>query len=401
MVHYKRLVFIGLIFTGSFFLRPSGACAQPADTVVQSALWHAQQGRVVVLPGFFSGNIPELAYRKSVLPGPQLVISDDPEYIRDAEGLALREKVQPGTVRLYAYNVNGVTQPAKMPRKITALLKNTGNGAMHLRFEKFSSQLPSENYYQIGKQGLADYFASKGSDSVRTIQPGEVVPVDPGRERQVVQYDELVHGFYEFTIDQPGEVSIVQTSPDTYGPVALDRIHSVIPTSHANAGRGLFEVCNYEVVPEKVLDTREGPVALVVADGKRDPWITGKEGNTKQVMVLSGNYGVVYTIEVKWKSSDGKGLALVTWNPWTHSGQWCGGMANTMVVSEGKYRGGIIQLPSDQLTTKGAPEAILVQVFLPSPGKKEQTIKLVYSPPGASCIPTPLVFIPISVTQKN
>ncbi|WP_379089695.1 hypothetical protein [Pedobacter sp. UC225_65] len=57
----------------------------------------------------------------------------------------------------------------------------------------------------------------------------------------------------------------------------------------------------------------------------------------------------------------------------------------------------MIQLPKDRLVTKKAPEAIVIQVFKPSADGKEQTIKLKYSPPGASCLPTPLIFIPIDM----
>lgn len=390
----KKFIVAGLIIS-----LQAGASAQQPGASGLAALANARPGEVLNLPGFFAGKIPEMAYRKAVLPGPQFIISDDPEYIREAESIALQEKVSPGAVRLYVYNVNGVTEPSKMARKITTLIKNTGWKVMHLHFEKFSSQLPSTNYYQIGKQGLADYFTSKVTDSGFSIPPGEAVPIDPARERQVVQYDELVHGIYEFTIDQPAEVTVLQTSPGTPGPVALKRIHSVVPPSHSNAGRGLFSICNYGISTEKSIDTRDGPVTLTIADGKKDPWITGREGSTGQTTTLSGNYGVIYHIEMKWKSTDGKGLALVTWNPWNGNNQWCGGMANTVVVSDGKYKGGVIQLPADRLITNGAPEAILIQVFQPSRNGEEQVIKLIYSPPGASCIPTPLVFIPVELSK--
>ncbi|MDR3713058.1 MAG: copper amine oxidase [Puia sp.] len=390
-----------VFFIGLFFLNGLRLQAQQLDRKTQELLTGAKQGEVLSLPAIIPGKIPEIAYRKEVLSGPRLIISDDPEYILEPECLALREIVSPGPVRLYLYNVNGVVRPAKMPRKITAVLKNTGEGIMHLRFLKYSSQPPSSNYYQVGKQGLADYFTSAGSDSILSIPPGEAAPIDPRLERQTASYDELVHGFYEFTIDQPGEIAILQTSPDTEGPVALARLHSVVPPSRSNAGRGLFEVCNYKITPKKPIDTREGPVSLVVADGKKDPWITGREGSTGQAVALSGNYGVVYTMELEWKSTDGRSLALVTWNPWSNNSHWCGGMANTMIVGDGIHKEEIELLPSDRLITGGAPEAILVKVFHPSADKRTQIIKLTFSPPGASCLPIPLVFIPVDTKTTD
>nr|WP_121271564.1 copper amine oxidase [Pedobacter schmidteae] len=371
--------------------------AQTVDKNDAVSLLKAKQGNVVLLKDFFTIKPADIKYKKVVLPGPQFIISDDPEYIRIPEGIALKEAVQPGSVRLYVYNVNGVKEPVKIDRKITAVIKNTGKQKMHIRMLKYSSQKPSGNYFQIGKQGLADYFASNGDQKIRTVEPGEAIAIDEQLERNVVKYDELTHGFYDFVIDQPGEISVIQTDMNTPGPVALKRIKSVIPTGHKNAGRGLFGVSNYKITATDVLDTKNGAAEIVVADGEKDPWVLGVEGVSGKESTLAGNYGVMYDMELKWKSTDGKGLALVTWNSRSGDNQWCNGMAATMVVSKGKFNEGIIQLPNDRLATKGAPEAILIQVFPPAKNGEEQVIKFTYSPPGASCLPTPLVFIPVDM----
>lgn len=371
--------------------------AQTIKSVDAANLLKAKQGNVVLMEDFFTIKPADIKYNKVVLPGPQFIISDDPEYIRVPEAIALKEAVQPGAVRLYVYNVNGVKEPVKIDRKITAVIKNTGKQKMHIRMLKYSSQKPSANYFQIGKQGLADYFASNGNTQIRVVEPGEAIAIDEQLERNVVKYDELTHGFYEFVIDQPGEISIIQTDLKTAGPVALKRIKTVIPTGHKNAGRGLFGVSNYKVNVTDVLDTKNGVAEIIVADGKKDPWVVGVEGTSGKESILAGNYGVMYDVEMKWKSTDGKGLALVTWNSRSADNKWCNGMAATMVVSKGKFNEGIIQLPNDRLVTKAAPEAILIQVFPPAKNGEEQTIRLTYSPPGASCLPTPLVFIPVDM----
>jgi hypothetical protein len=371
--------------------------AQQVTPVHNQTLLNAAQGTIVELPGFPFEKITSIPYQKVVMPGPQYLMSDDPEYIRVPEGIALKEVVQPGAIRLYVYNVNGIKEPQHIDRKITAVIKNLGMTPMHIRMLKYSSQKPSTNYFQIGKKGLADYFASIPENKVRAVKPGEAIAIDEQLEKNVVKYDELTHGIYEFVIDQPGEVNVIQTGLTASGPMALKRIKTVLPSGKKNAGRGLFGVSNYGVYTDSVFDTRNGPAAIVVADGKTDPWIIGKESSTMGLSKLAGNYGVMYDIEMKWKSTDGKGLALVTWNARAGDNQWCGGMANTMMVSEGKFKEGIIQLPSNALRTKGAPEVILIQVFLPSKNGKEQTIRLTYSPPGASCLPTPLLFIPIDI----
>jgi len=371
--------------------------AQVLTPLQNKAITQARQGEIVNLDGFLSTKIPFIDYQKLVLPGPQFIISDDPEYIHFPEAIALQENVEPGTVRLYAYNVNGVTEPRKMDRKIVALLKNTGKGPMHVRMLKYSSQVPSSNYFNIGKEGLADYFNSEIESKVRSVAPGEVIAIDEKQERYIVKYDDLVHGLYEFVIDQHGEIAIAQMDPAAKSTEALDRIKKIIPLSHENAGRGVFGISNYQIITRDVYNTASGPVQIMLADGKVDPWVTGIEGVSGEQVHLSGNYGVMYDIEVKWKSTDGKGLAFITWDANAGSNQWCNGMGTSMVVSKGKFKAGIVHLPVDSLITKGAPEGIVIQVFPPSKDAAEQTIHIKYSPPGASCLPVPLVLVPVDV----
>lgn len=354
-------------------------------------------GSIIQLNDFLRTDFPKVDYTKTVLPGPQFIISDDPEYIRVPEAIALQEDVVPGAVRLYVYNVNGVREPHKIERKITAVIKNTGKEVMSIRMLKYSSQKPSTNYFQVGKQGLEDYFASEVTNDVRTVKPGEVVAIDEQLERNVVGYDELVHGFYEFVIDQPAQISVLQTAPENSGPQAFANIKNIIPHSHGNAGRGLFGVSNYAISGTDTLDTKHGVSQLIIADGQDDPWITGTIGAEKAYARNAGNYGVLYNTTIKWKSTDGKGLALVTWNSRSADNQWCGGMGLTMELFDEAGHKTIRQLPSDALITKAAPEAILVEIYKPDPTKEIQEINFTYSPPGASCLPTPLILIPIDL----
>lgn len=358
----------------------------------------AHSGEVINLENFLTEDFPKIAYQKIVLPGPQFLISDDPEYIRVPEAIVLKEIVQPGAVRLYVYNVNGVVEPNKMPRKITAVIKNLGKSTLHMKMLKYSSQKPSGNYYLIGKQGLYDYFNSKPEDKILKIAPNETIAIDQALENNVVNYDELVHGLYEFVIDEPAEIAILQTSPDLSGPKAYQKIKNIIPSGHRNAGRGLFGTSNYLIKNQQILDTKNGVSQLIIADGKEDTWVLGKEGYSGEVSKLAGNYGVMYDIDMDWQSSDGKGLALVTWNS-RNDNKWCSGMANTVLLNDGDESREIVKIPAEKLVTSGAPEAVVIKVFKPIEGKNIQHIKLRYSPPGASCLPTPLVFIPIDLEK--
>ncbi|WP_215224669.1 hypothetical protein [Echinicola shivajiensis] len=373
------------------------AVGQNIQDIISEKLIATKRGDIVNLEGFLSEDFPKMNYDKTMIPGPQFIISDDPEYIRVPEAIAMQERVVPGAVRLYVYNVNGVKEPQKIPRKISAVIKNLGEENMHLRMLKYSSQRPSANYFKIGKEGLYDYFLSKELNNVRVIKPGEVIAIDDKLERNIVQYDELVHGIYEFVVDQPGMISVLQTSPEKEGPEAYEDIDTIIPFSHGNAGRGIFPVSNYQIISRDTVDTKNGTVQLVVADGKDDPWITGTIGKEKEFAQNAGNYGVMYNTNIKWKSTEGKGLALITWNARSGNSQWCGGMAMTMQLSDREGNKTVVQYPSNQLVTRGAPEAVLLQIYEPDPSKEVQEINFTYSPPGASCLPTPLILVPIDL----
>jgi hypothetical protein len=394
---FKTIPGKGFAILLAFLLSCSGGINSQSITMDQNIeLLKAGQGTGVKLPGFLNEKHQHIDYQKIILPGPQYIISDDPEYIRVPEAVAVRESVRPGTVRLYLYNVNGIQEPTKIDRKISAVIKNTGTEDMHMRMLKYSSQKPSSNYYQIAKSGLTDYFSSMPQKNPVVIKPGAVAAIDEQLEKNIVKYDELAHGIYEFVIDQPGEVSVIQTDPDSSAASAASRIRIVHPSSNVNAGRGMFGISNYMVVAKDTLRTSEPASSLIVADGKLDPWINGVDGSNGRIIDLDGNYGVMYDIELNWESTDGKGLALITWNALS-GGQWCGGMANVMKVSEGKFKEGIIQIPSDKLITTGYPEAVLIQIFLPDPKNRIQTIRFTYSPPGASCLPVPFIFIPVQL----
>jgi hypothetical protein len=374
----------------------SDVSAQTDLKKVSSVLKNAKEGEVVILDNFLDPNFKKIDFIQTISPGPQFIISDDPEYIRIPEAIAMQEEVLPGAVRLYVYNVNGIKEPQQMPRKINAVLKNLGSENLHLRMLKYSSQKPSTNYFQIGKQGLADFFASEEKGNVRIVKPGEVIAIDEKFDKHIVKYDELVHGFYEFVVDQPAQISVLQFAPEKIAVKAFAEIDTIIPFSHVNAGRGIFPVSNYKVVSKDTIKTANGVSQLIIADGIDDPWITGTIGADKQDAKNAGNYGVLYNTNIKWESTDGKGLALITWNSRSADNQWCGGMGLAMELFD-KGKKSIVQFPSDRLVTKSAPEAILLKIYKPDPNKKVQEINFTYSPPGASCLPTPLILVPIDL----
>src|SRR5262249_32245788 len=158
-------------------------------------------------------------------------------------------------------------------------------------------------------------------------------------------------GFYEFEIDQPGRVSVLQRDPDEVSSEVVrtfPKLPQVLPgkKNGNGAGRGIFSVCNFAVTNEAVIDTTNGAMQLIVADGKRDGWMRGHDGIENTGSRDAGNYGVMYRIRLTRASSDGRGLALLLCNLNARS-QWCGRLAAAVRVSEGVFPGGVVRLPCE------------------------------------------------------
>src|SRR4051812_27652248 len=73
----------------------------------EASLKDARQGGVVMLDELWSNQtkLPLVPTKISPAGGPQFLFSDRPEYFLGGNGIALQEKVKPGTVRLYLYHV--------------------------------------------------------------------------------------------------------------------------------------------------------------------------------------------------------------------------------------------------------------------------------------------------------
>lgn len=367
---------------------------QPVPAEISAIIRGARTGQTIMITGYDMNALPELPYATTPSPGaPQYVFSDDPEYFRAPEAVGMRERVSPGVVRIYIYHVNGMENTTK---KIATMIENVGDAPMSLRVLRFASTGPSVEYHNVGKGGLEQFFNSVPEAAPRTVAPGAMVAIDERMAAAMVQFDELVHGWYEVEIDQPAELTTVMTDPDVPFDVAARR-QPVQPPKHQGegAGRGTFSPADYDVAVNdgSAIDTADGGVRLILADGAKDPWISGIDNSRGARAELAGNYGVLYTIRMKLRSGDGRGFAVIMWNPRSHE-MYCGGMASVVRISDGAMPGGVIVAPNDRERIGHAPEAALVQRFDPVPAGTERDIEIVYSPPGASCLPVPIVFVP-------
>ncbi len=368
---------------------------QPLPTSFEKAISEAKQGDTISSDGWDLESPPIIPFQQTV-GGPPFLFADDPEYIRQPEGAVLREQVNPGPTRLYLYHCNGTTGTL---RRITAVIRNTSDKPMKFRLTRRAFPGVSLDYGKLGRFGIRDFFAQEGMPTAwRTIAPGATEAIDPEIENSTVKFEHLLHAWLEFETDQPGEVTVLQTDPDTPGPVASARIKDLIPPKgRSGAGRGKFKYSEYDMKlgQSEVIDTADGPRQLFMADGKYDTWMTGFHSmSTTEPAILRGNYGIIYRIKMRRTSSDNRSLALLIYNCRTVKG--CQGMSGCVQVSSGEFTAGPVIVPSDTAVLMGNGKAVLLQVFPPlEPGKTED-IEIVYTPPGASCLPTPMLLVPFS-----
>ncbi|MBE0545028.1 MAG: copper amine oxidase [Verrucomicrobia bacterium] len=393
----SRLILVGLLALAAANMESAAAELIAAD---QEALRGAKQGGVVEMPDLTArrATLPRLPVAIVAAGGPQFLFSDKPEYFLTGNGIALQEGVQPGVVRLYVYHVPTPTNSAKT---ISAVIENLGAEPMTLRFVRRAFPPPGGHYHAIAKTALAEFFGATPETNVRTIPPGGRTALDPKLDAATATRDQLVHAFYEFEITQPARVTVFQRDPQQRSVEVIDtlpKLPSVIPgkDSGSGAGRGLFLASDFVVTnsPGVVLDTSHGPMQLIVADGRGDPWIKGRDSIENREARNVGNYGTVYRVRLTRASSDGRGLALLMAK--TGGGPWCGALAAAVQVNAGRWPGGIVNLPSDRVAFGGTNELVLIQKFPPVPRGQTDVIEIVYSPPGASCLPTPFLFVPIA-----
>jgi hypothetical protein len=363
------------------------------------ALRSTQQGGVLTLSNLWARQreLPFIPLEIADAHGPQFLLSDKPEYFYTGNGIALQEEVKPGVVRLYIYHV---PQPESGPKTISAVIENLGAKSLKFRFLHRAFPKPGRDYQRIGKGGLIQFFNSHREKAFRRVPPGGRMVIDPDMDVTTVTTDELVHGFYEFEINQPARISVFERDPEQSSVAILDQLPKLpreLPGHEkSGAGRGLFMTSDYNVTGESgfVLDTTNGPMRLLLADGRKNPSIRGRDAiagidDGKD----SGNYGVMYRVRLKYRSTDGRGLALFITKP-GRGGKWCRTQAGAVQVSRGTWPAGTVAIPTDRVTFGNPGEMVLIQKFPPVKKGRTGTLEILYSPPGGSCIPTPMILVP-------
>src|SRR5665213_1608100 len=376
-------------------------CVRAADmglsVEAQESLRLGHQQSVLQMPELMNEKWPVIPVKVSPLPGPQLLFSDMPEYIGQSNGITMMQDVLAGTYRLYIYHVPGSKDSAKT---ISAVVENLGTQPLEVRFLHAAFPPPGVDYAAMGVAGLMEFFTNSTLPRPLLIAPHACAALDPRLDETIGADPQLIHAFFEFQVSQPARIAVLQRNTNQSSTNIFDTL-PILPRQLpgrklSGAGRGVFPTADLAVVnqPGTVLDTAEGVQRLVLADGRRDPWVKGTDGLAGNMEVTNkGSYGVVYRIRLAYTSSDGRGWALLV----GAGGRRRGGETRPMAalkVSDGVWNGGWIGLagPRPQVKERGA--AALVQEFAPPAGGGTNFVEIIYSPPGGSSLPTPIFFAP-------
>ena len=353
--------------------------ARPGEVLKQENLW--QQRRTLPL-------IPVEIHDAH---GPQFLLSDKPEYF-PGNGISLQELVQPGVVRLYIYHV---PDSSHKPKVISCILENPGTAPLRVKLLRTAFPKPGTDYPRVVKEALAAFLSSRAQTTVRSILPGEAVPLDAAMDATEATAGQLVHGFYEFELDQPCRISVFQRDPDEKSIEVVRTLPKFPGSTGTGAGRGLFKSSEFVVTNKtgSAFSSVCGPQLLIVADGKEDRWIKGQDGISSATTQDAGNYGVMYRIRITRSPDDTNSLAVLMGRSGSaYSG--CGKVGGAVAVNDGFFPAGVVVLPKDQIAFGERGEMALIQKFGPVVDRKNATIEITYSPPGAACMPTPLLFVP-------
>ena len=380
--------------------KPTTVPAPSSSADFAKALTAAKPGDVVLTP--FTKLEDAAPFALAITPRPdaaKLVFSDRPEYFRAGDGIASQDEVKPGRIRFYNYHVPVL--PDGKPRRVLTLIENLGDAEAHIVCNSHSDPKPSGDYNAIAKEAIVALLSDTGKGDAVKIPAHDHDVAD--NFAPVSKPDLLVHSLMDFTTDQPLRITVAQVTAsdnleaDTAKIAALPKL-PMLPYGVAKdkSGRGVFPCADFDVTlaDNAVYDTKSGPMSVPVANGKSDPWLDGIDGISGDATTNKGNYGVLYHIKLKFKSSDGRGVAVLL-SANHYEKEKCGFIGTAVKINDGKNPGGVIPLPREAVRFHGLPEACVMQTYDAPKDGSEGVIDFVYTPPGACCIPTPILIVPI------
>lgn len=212
-----------------------------------------------------------------------LIFSDSPE-VPTQSGVLYQDTVQ-GPVRLLGYHLNGLGKPARL----YVLARNIEDRAVEVRTLRQGETAPTRIEGLLGQVTLLDYFASTGGPTL-TLAPGQAAAVYASPTLSVGSGANMLQ---DLTASGRVELTFLMLE-DGLPPSA--QVSQQLPYLQPDGKhvRGTFP----DAVRRLRVNLSTLPARIVIGDGQLDPAINGTDKLTGQPVRLSGNYGVLYDLEV-------------------------------------------------------------------------------------------------------
>jgi hypothetical protein len=172
-----------------------------------------------------------------------------------------------------------------------------------------------------------------------SVDVGAYLVLDSTYTTTDVSNGELLHGIWDYTMDQPHEVIICMHTPSS-DPVTVCPALPLHPRDALHQ-RGTFNASNkhYTNMPGFAIETSLGILNVPLSAGTaNDSYIVGVDVTDGMPQTLLGNYGILYNISLYIASLDEKNMSFVVV---PLGGEW-GGAIETQ---PGITPGGVFLLP--------------------------------------------------------
>jgi hypothetical protein len=247
-------------------------------------------GASLGLGGLALQGLPAATVQTATPAGPTELFSDDPETATTSE--ILYQDTVSGHLRLYYDHVNGTGGPAHF----VVYLSNPGAQPVTYQYYSWSEAISGGPMAEGEKVAAALIAPPQPIISSSVIQPGAFVELDPYVASVTLPAGGSVQGSYDVAVSGPTQVTFAMVAASLGNPYTAFAQH-LLPTAQAGdaggdgAGRGTFPNADRSFAltfdPQRI-------TSFLLADGRADPYLSGRDATTGQTVQLAGNYGVVY-----------------------------------------------------------------------------------------------------------
>lgn len=346
-----------------------------AALAIVFCLTQAAQAGALVKEKIDLDNLPEWKMR-SADAGGTLLFSDSPEIVKQ-DGILYSDVVR-GSARLLYYHLNGT----KQPKKIVAVLENSGREDVNVTITNYGMGGPSSDYLYVGRTTQQQYFRGGNVAFAHVPARGKRLLLQKMNDI-VVEPEKLVYGVVDFDAPAPVRVTVLML-PVTEDPLQFVSKAKVLPADASHL-RGTFAGMDRVLKSDKIYDGKEhGPVAVTLADGVLDRYRTGIDATDGSIVENYGNYGVLYHIHIPTK---GGGSTKYYLNP--RGGVYSGAMTMRL----GAHASGkLLSTPRDRAFF--GEDAKTDDITYLGEESNFRSVWFEFSPPGASNLPARLILVP-------